>query len=148
MFCTQCGLAHEDAARFCSQCGKSTGVYGAAGPSGSGYTPSGFNAFSGTTYSPGNYKPLVRMREGAWLGGVCAGLARYWDTDPALVRIAFVALAVCPILPAIIPYIVCWIIMPREAMAMSNAAAPPPPSNFSSPGFTPGPSGPTAVSAV
>lgn len=123
MYCTQCGVQHEDAARFCSQCGKPTApgtgdaAYARASYASTGYVPTG-----------GPYRPLLRVRDGAWLGGVCAGLAKYWDMDPALVRILFVALALCPLLPAIIPYIVCWIIMPREPLP---SAAP---SNYMSPG--------------
>ncbi|MBA3475899.1 MAG: PspC domain-containing protein [Actinobacteria bacterium] len=36
---------------------------------------------------------LVRTTEGRWLGGVCAGLGRYFDVNPLVYRIAFAALA-------------------------------------------------------
>ena len=36
---------------------------------------------------------LVRVDEGRWLGGVCAGLGRYFDINPLVYRIAFAALA-------------------------------------------------------
>jgi phage shock protein PspC (stress-responsive transcriptional regulator) len=38
-------------------------------------------------------KRLVRVREGRVLGGVCAGLGRYFNADPILFRIGAVALA-------------------------------------------------------
>ena len=35
---------------------------------------------------------LVRADDGRWLGGVCAGLGRYFDINPLVYRIAFAAL--------------------------------------------------------
>jgi len=35
---------------------------------------------------------LVRVTQGRWLGGVCAGLGRYFDVNPLVYRIAFAAL--------------------------------------------------------
>ncbi len=37
--------------------------------------------------------PLRRASSGAMLGGVCAGLARRWQVDPTVLRIAMVLLA-------------------------------------------------------
>lgn len=129
MYCTQCGIQMNDADRFCAQCGKASG----AAPS------SGFSASTSSTQqsqyyaaTPRVYRPLTRSRDG-WLGGVCAGLARYWDMDPALVRILFVGLALCPLLPAIIPYIVCWVIMPMEPLPDPIVTAPPAPPAQGSP---------------
>jgi phage shock protein PspC (stress-responsive transcriptional regulator) len=34
---------------------------------------------------------LYQIREGAMLSGVCNGLAAYWNVDPTIVRVAFVA---------------------------------------------------------
>lgn len=42
---------------------------------------------------PDNLPVLSRPRDGAMLGGVCAGLARKWGVDPNLVRISVVVLA-------------------------------------------------------
>lgn len=36
---------------------------------------------------------LIRTNDGRWLGGVCAGLGRYFDVNPIVYRIAFAALA-------------------------------------------------------
>lgn len=115
MYCTKCGVQLDDVARFCSQCGTATAnavppAATAAGMSNANYMP---------------YRPMLRARYGKWIGGVCAGLARYWGVDPALVRIAFVALAICPVLPAIIPYIVCWIIIPQEPLELTAGAPVP-----------------------
>jgi phage shock protein PspC (stress-responsive transcriptional regulator) len=42
---------------------------------------------------PPGPKRLVRVREGRLIGGVCAGLGRYFDTDPIIFRIGAVVLA-------------------------------------------------------
>lgn len=111
MYCTKCGVQLDDVARFCSQCGTATAhAVPAAAPSNGGYMP---------------YRPMLRARYGKWIGGVCAGLARYWNVDPALVRIGFVALALCPVLPAFIPYIVCWIIIPQEPLELTAGSPVP-----------------------
>jgi phage shock protein PspC (stress-responsive transcriptional regulator) len=103
MYCTQCGSQQEDSAKYCSQCGKAANA-----PPPADYVPP---AQSGTGYG---YRRLVRPRQGRLISGVCAGLGRYWGLDPVLVRILFVGLALCPVLPAIVPYLVCWIIIPSE----------------------------------
>jgi phage shock protein C len=106
MYCTKCGVQMEDTVRYCSQCGTATANAPAA------------SAAAGAGFGPQPpYRPLVRLRNDRWIAGICSGLARYWGLDPALVRILFVALAICPVLPAIIPYIVCWIVMPQEPEA-------------------------------
>lgn len=40
--------------------------------------------------TPGRPKRLYRIREGAMIGGVCNGLAAYFEIDPTLIRLAFV----------------------------------------------------------
>ncbi len=104
MYCTKCGVALDDAVRYCSQCGAATG--NAPAP------------------APAPYRPLVRPFEGRKVAGVCLGLANYWGIDPVLVRVMFVALAVFPALPAIIPYIVCWVIMPNEQRQIAGSTVP------------------------
>jgi phage shock protein C len=50
------------------------------------------------------------------IGGVCGGLAEYFDTDPTLVRLAVVVIAlVTAVVPLVIGYIVAWIIIPARA---------------------------------
>src|SRR5207244_3899272 len=65
---------------------------------------------------PGPPRPrrLVRSsRERMW-AGVAGGLAEYFDLDPALVRLLWVAAAVVSDGLAIPVYILAWIILPRE----------------------------------
>ena len=47
------------------------------------------------------------------LGGVCAGLAEYFDLDPTLVRIGYLILSIISAaFPGILIYIILWIIVP------------------------------------
>ena len=56
---------------------------------------------------------LHRRHRGRMLGGVAAGLADYFDVDPTLVRIGFVALAFVGGL-AVPLYIAGWVLIPDE----------------------------------
>ena len=60
-------------------------------------------------------KKLTRSLSRKMLGGVCGGLADYFEVDPSLVRLIFVGLAlVTALLPMLIFYVVAWIIIPAE----------------------------------
>jgi phage shock protein C len=105
MYCTRCGSKTDEIARFCSQCGNLVAA-----------TTSSPSATVGSApVSPYYQAPrLTRSLKNRRIAGVCAGLGRYFDVDPTFVRILFVALFFFPLMPAIIPYIVCWIVMPLE----------------------------------
>src|SRR5579872_3755153 len=92
MFCTQCGITLDGQDRFCRQCGHATGV--AAPP------PS----------APHN---LTRDTQNKKIAGVCAGFARYLDVDVVLVRVLWLAIAICTGV-GFIAYLVAWIVMPKE----------------------------------
>jgi phage shock protein PspC (stress-responsive transcriptional regulator) len=49
------------------------------------------------------------------IAGVCAGIARYLQMDVTLVRILVAIFTLYPPGMGLIFYIVCWIIMPRDA---------------------------------
>ncbi len=70
-------------------------------------------------------KRLMRSSTDKKLGGVCAGIADYFEWDPTLVRILWVVLTLMPvpIFPGIIGYLVAWIVMP-EAPLPGYAPAP------------------------
>lgn len=59
-------------------------------------------------------KRLVRPKDGKILGGVCAGIANYFNIDPVVVRVFWIFLLIPGGLPGLIPYILCWIIIPQE----------------------------------
>jgi phage shock protein C len=62
-------------------------------------------------------KRLYRIKSSKMIGGVAAGLAEYFNLDITLVRVLFVVAFFAPI-PAIIPYIVLWIVMPVKESQM------------------------------
>ena len=58
-------------------------------------------------------KRLYRSIDDKKIAGVCGGLGEYFDIDPTIVRLAWVAL----ILAAgggIVAYIIAWIIVPKR----------------------------------
>ena len=101
MYCTRCGSKTGETANFCAQCGcLAPGVTQASVP-----------------VTPQVIEPapvLTRALRNRKIAGVCAGIARHFGVDPTLVRILFVVMFFCPVLPAIIPYLVCWFVMPLE----------------------------------
>ena len=56
---------------------------------------------------------IVRPRRGRVIGGVCAGLARWLDVNPWLVRLAAVVSILIPG-PQVLAYVLLWIIVPEE----------------------------------
>jgi phage shock protein PspC (stress-responsive transcriptional regulator) len=55
---------------------------------------------------------LVRPRK-RLIAGVCAGLARRFDTSPTLVRLVFVASCLLPG-PQVLLYLALWVVVPSE----------------------------------
>jgi phage shock protein PspC (stress-responsive transcriptional regulator) len=68
------------------------------------------------------HRTLARPKDNRWLGGVCEGLARYFDLNPAIYRIAFVALAFAGG-TGVLLYAAAWLVIPEEGAADSIAAA-------------------------
>jgi phage shock protein PspC (stress-responsive transcriptional regulator) len=69
---------------------------------------------------PGGEQRLHRGGRGRMLAGVAVGLADYFDVDPTLVRIGFVALAFLGGL-AVPLYVAGWLLIPDEASDVSVA---------------------------
>jgi phage shock protein PspC (stress-responsive transcriptional regulator) len=60
-------------------------------------------------------QPLMRVRQGKLIAGVCGGIAKWLGWDPTLVRLGYVVLTfVSAAFPGIIIYILLWILMPEE----------------------------------
>jgi phage shock protein PspC (stress-responsive transcriptional regulator) len=68
----------------------------------------------------GSSDHLVRLRRGRMLAGVAAGLADWFDVDPTLVRVAFVALALLGGV-AVPIYLAAWLLIPEEGTEVSVA---------------------------
>jgi len=78
--------------------------------------------FAGT----GPKRRLMRRPEEGKIAGVCAGLADYFDADVALVRAAWVVLAIWPgaVVLGVIAYVAAWLIMPRADGVIAAAPTP------------------------
>lgn len=59
-------------------------------------------------------KKLVRPKDGRMIAGVAAAFANYFGLDVSLVRLLWVLLLLPGGLPGLIPYIICWLIIPEE----------------------------------
>jgi phage shock protein PspC (stress-responsive transcriptional regulator) len=59
-------------------------------------------------------KKLRRPRKGRKVAGVCMGLANYFEMDIVLVRLFWILLLIPGGAPGILPYIICWIVIPEE----------------------------------
>ena len=59
-------------------------------------------------------------RDQAWLFGVCAGLANYWHTAPAIVRVGVVVSGLFITKVTIAGYLVAWLLLddrPRDRVS-------------------------------
>jgi len=61
-----------------------------------------------------NIKKLVRPKKGRAIAGVCIGIANYLNVDPTVIRVLWVFLLLPGGLPGLIPYVLCWIIIPES----------------------------------
>lgn len=60
-------------------------------------------------------KRLIRDRKDRMIAGVCGGIARYFNIDSTVVRLLFVLIVfVTGFVPALIFYIVAWMIVPER----------------------------------
>jgi len=102
--------------------GATTGATGTAGTTGSaGATtsePSALPPNQPPSYDDG--QRLHRGDRGRMLAGVAVGLADYFDVDPTIVRVGFVALAFLGGL-AVPLYLAGWLLIPDEASDVSVA---------------------------
>lgn len=94
----------NDGARFCSTCGAQLGA-------------------------PAMYTVqtrLIRPRLGRMVAGVCQGLANNYAWDVTWVRVITVLLAIFGGGAGLVGYIVFWIVMPEEPLALPPGAYVPP----------------------
>ena len=72
------------------------------------------------TPRPGAAKRLQRSATDRKIGGVCGGLANYFDVDPTLVRLATVILAIYPgaIICGVLVYLLAWVVIPAATATL------------------------------
>ncbi len=68
-------------------------------------------------------KRLYRSTREKMIGGVCGGMAEYFEIDPVLIRILFVV-ATFVGGSGILAYIICWIIIPEQPRVVQAPATP------------------------
>lgn len=74
-------------------------------------------------------RKLYRDTDNQKIGGVCSGLARYFDLDPLLVRVAFVAALLFNGVSLIAYLLLWWLVDPAPAgywSAQADETLPPP----------------------
>lgn len=72
-------------------------------------------------------KKLYRSKKDRMIGGVCGGIAEYFNIDPVIVRLIAVILLLPGGLPGFLPYVVLWIVVPEVGTDTSGTNTPPPP---------------------
>lgn len=65
---------------------------------------------------------LYRSRTDRMIGGVCGGIARYFEMDPSVVRLLTVVLAIVGNAAVVIAYIVMWVVVPEEPLGDGEPA--------------------------
>jgi len=69
---------------------------------------------------PSDKKQIFRSRENKMIGGVCAGLAAYFNLDPTLVRLMYVLVSLASVGIGIVVYIVMVLVFPEEPLQSSE----------------------------
>src|ERR1700740_352086 len=95
MVCPKCQKEVVEGSKYCYNCGAQLAGQGA--PPAGGYA------------APG--KRLMRSSRDKKIGGVCAGLADYFDLDPTVVRIIWLLAVLCAG-TGLLVYLVLWILLP------------------------------------
>ena len=95
MTCPNCSKNIAIGSKYCYNCGAKQPESGAPG-------------LSPATGSP---KRLMRSSTDKKLGGVCAGLADYFDMDATIVRLIWLLIVLCGG-TGVLVYIILWIVLP------------------------------------
>lgn len=68
-------------------------------------------------------KRLYRSGTDRWVAGVCGGLGEYFGIDPTLIRLLWIVLLLPGGIPGLVPYIICWAVIPREPAMLAQLPA-------------------------
>jgi phage shock protein PspC (stress-responsive transcriptional regulator) len=103
MICVACRRELQESASYCASCG----AYQGAAPG-----------------AAGGLGRLTRSRTNVRIGGVCGGLAEYFNVDATLVRVLWVVLAVVPgvIVGGLLAYVLAWLVMPEGPAATASGS--------------------------
>lgn len=105
MACVRCSQEIPEDAAFCQFCGAAQEQPAAA------------------QAAPTRY--LRRSQVDRQVGGVCGGIARYFETDPVFVRVAWVILTIVPgaIFLGVLAYLAAWLIIPEAEPGTESPVA-------------------------
>ena len=53
-------------------------------------------------------------RQNGMIGGVCGGLGAFFGISPGWFRLLFLILLIPGGLPGLVPYVILWIVIPRQ----------------------------------
>ncbi|HEY9481163.1 MAG TPA: PspC domain-containing protein [Candidatus Paceibacterota bacterium] len=63
-------------------------------------------------------KKLYRSRKDRVFGGVCGGLAEYFDVDATVIRLILVFIVICTgFAPGVLAYLIALAVVPEEKIA-------------------------------
>lgn len=65
-------------------------------------------------------KRLYRSSTDSKIAGVCGGIAEYFNIDPTIIRVIFVLLLLPGGLPGFIPYVILWIVVPKNPTSVTK----------------------------
>lgn len=67
-------------------------------------------------------KRFYRSRVDRVIGGVCAGIAKYFNLDPVVVRFGAILLAfVTKLIPMIVVYLIAMLLVPQEPVQSDSS---------------------------
>jgi phage shock protein C len=112
MTCPSCQKEIADGSKFCYNCGAKLAGAEAGTPSAVPPPP----AYAAS-------KKLMRSSRDKKIGGVCAGLADYFDLDPTIVRVVWL-LAIFFAGTGFLVYVVLWIVLPLAPLDAPAASVP------------------------
>lgn len=96
MTCPNCQKQIADGSNFCYNCGAKQSP-----------TPTA----AASAAQPGSVRRLMRSSTDKKLGGVCAGLADYFDIDVTIIRVVWLLSVLCAG-TGLLLYLILWIVLP------------------------------------
>ncbi len=60
-------------------------------------------------------KKITRSDENKMIGGVCGGIAEYFDMDPTLIRLIYILVSIFSVaFPGMLVYLILWVVIPQQ----------------------------------
>jgi phage shock protein PspC (stress-responsive transcriptional regulator) len=107
MVCSNCQRQIAEGSNFCYNCGAKQ-------------VPAGSPSAAAQT---GGRKRLVRSSTDKKIGGVCGGLADYFDLDPTIIRIVWLLAFLCAGV-GLLAYVILWIALPLAPTSAVDVSVP------------------------